>query len=402
MIRLKVNKQNAISFNDKLKSVERFLANQGNYSDQTLFKTYCNYFKQVCNEIGNLINVSNFKGSNQEILNFYGSDEYKTEKGVQLAIALDTVKNLCQYQAEKLNIYNQWFDKCWEGIFLNSSSSNSNSSIFESYSSNSSSSSNIISDLIQLGILTKPLAQYTIGESIFIPYTDTSNVITSPIEFQVVGINHHKENSLTLMTKNIIRYAAFDATEHNHPIPDISSDGNNRWGLSNIRQWLNSTKGANQWWTSTHEYDTEPTQDNIYYFDSNYPGDIATSPGFLSGFSSEILQHFATVQNVTALPTVDGGGYETTQDKAFLASITEMLGLVYETQEGNHLSEKFVDDESRVKKFNGENRYYWTRSPFLDFELRSNVRRVDVDGLDDCYGYASSCHNGCAPLVVLI
>jgi hypothetical protein len=61
----------------------------------------------------------------------------------------------------------------------------------------------------------------------------------------VVGINHHKENSLTLMTKNIIRFAAFDAKEHNNPIPDIPIDGNSRWSLSNIRQWLNSTKGAN-------------------------------------------------------------------------------------------------------------------------------------------------------------
>ena len=386
MIELKVNKQNAKNFNDKLKSVERFLSNQGNYSDQTLFKTYCNYFRQVCNEIGSLINISNFKGSNQEILNFYGSDEYKTEKGVQLAIALDTVKNLCQYQAEKLNIYNQWFDKCWEG-FLSSSSSNSNSS----------SSSNIISDLIQLGILTKPLAQYTIGQSIFIPYTDTSNAITSPIEFQVVGINHHKENSLTLMTKNIIRCAAFDAIEPNNPDSERVSYGNNRWGVSNIRQWLNSTKGANQWWSPTHDYDSEPTEDNIYY--STHTGDIATSPGFLSGFSSEILQHFATVQNVTALSSEDGGGYETTQDKAFLASYTELFGVSNDgIQEGNYLSEKFADDESRIKKFNGESSQYWTRSPYTLFNAWLYYVNVQGD-VDFPLAYYVA---GCAPIVVLI
>ena len=398
MIELKVNKQNAISFNDKLKNMQKFLSNQGNYSDQTLFETYCNYFRRVCSEIGNLINVSNFKGSNQEILNFYGSDEYKSEKGVQLAIALDTTKNLCQYQAVKLNIYNQWFDKCWEGVFLGSSSSNSNSSIFESYSSNSSSSSNIISDLIQLGILTKPLAQYTIGESIFIPYNDTSNVITSPIEFQVVGINHHKENSLTLMTKNIIRCAAFDAKEPNNPDFDRENYGNNRWSLSNIRQWLNSTKGANQWWSPTHEYDTEPTQDNIYY-NSNYPGDIATSPGFLSGFSSEILQHFATVQNVTAIPQFNGGGYETTQDKAFLASCTELFSYrINGIQEGNYLSEKFVDDNSRIKKFNGTNSSYWIRSPWT--ALAYLAKCVNDSGSENNIYAANTI--GCAPLVVLI
>jgi hypothetical protein len=61
----------------------------------------------------------------------------------------------------------------------------------------------------------------------------------------VVGVNHHKENSLTLMTKNIIRFAAFDAKELNNPNSDRKKHGNNRWSLSNIRQWLNSTKGAN-------------------------------------------------------------------------------------------------------------------------------------------------------------
>ena len=397
MIELKVNKQNAISFNDKLKNMQKFLSNQGNYSDQTLFKTYCNYFRQVCNEIGSLINVSNFKGSNQEILNFYGSDEYKTEKGVQLAIALDTTKNLCQYQAVKLNIYNQWFDKCWEGVFLGSSSSNSNSSIFESYSSNSSSSSNIISDLIQLGILTKPLAQYTIGESIFIPYTDTSNVITSPIEFQVVGINHHKENSLTLMTKNIIRYAAFDAMEPNNPNSDRASHGNNNWGLSNIRQWLNSTKGAYSWWSPTHEYDLIINSDG---FDSSL---IATSPGFLSGFSSETLQHFATVQNVTAIPQFDGGGYETTQDKAFLASYTEMgFGNNEGIAEGAHLSIKYPDPYPdyypRIKS--GADGWYWMRSPRVDVDLSYRVWYInDVgDARDDGAIYGNI---GLAPLVVL-
>jgi predicted DNA-binding transcriptional regulator AlpA len=47
------------------------------------------------------------------------------------------------------------------------------------------------------------------------------------------------------MTKNIIRFAAFDAKEPNNPDSDRKKHGNSRWSLSNIRQWLNSTKGAN-------------------------------------------------------------------------------------------------------------------------------------------------------------
>ena len=360
MIELKVNKQNAKNFNDKLKNMQKFLSNQGNYSDQTLFETYCNYFRRVCSEIGNLIEYVDFKGDINQVFQFYASNEYKTEKGVQLAIALDTCRGLCQYQAEKLNIYNQWFDKCWENI------------------------------LIKLGILTKPLAQYTIGQSIFIPYTDTSNVITSPIEFQVVGINHHKENSLTLMTKNIIRFAAFDCPQKEQSASDISLYGNNRWSLSNIRQWLNSTKGAYSWWSPTHEYDLIINSDG---FDSSL---IATSPGFLSGFSSETLQHFATVQNVTVLV---GGGYETTQDKAFLPSITELFNYrINGIQEGNYLSEKFVDDNSRIKKFNGTNSSYWIRSPWTS--LAYLAKCVNDSGSDNSIYAANTI--GCAPLVVLI
>jgi hypothetical protein len=71
-----------------------------------------------------------------------------------------------------------------------------------------------------------------------------------------------------------------------------------------------------------------------------------------------------------------------------------------EIQEGNYLSEKFVDDNSRIKKFNGESIYYWTRSSWES--LSSIVRRIDVDGLDDVYGSAANGRSGCVPIVVLI
>ena len=204
------------------------------------------------------------------------------------------------------------------------------------------------------------------------------------------------------MTKNIISFAAFDGKEPNNTNSAIASYGNNRWSLSNIRQWLNSTKGAYQWWSPTHDYDTEPSS-NYTEQQHNYTNliiyHISDLPGFLSGFSSEILQHFATVQNVTALSGFYGADYETTQDKVFLASVTELFG--YDqggVQEGNHLSEKFVDDESRIRNSSyGLDYGYWTRS------LHCNDSAVNYCHRGGCtFKNAYYIDSGCAPLVVLI
>ena len=104
------------------------------------------------------------------------------------------------------------------------------------------------SDLVSLGILPKQISEYTdddIGSIIFIPYTDESGKIilyndrhqpppylyggeppyqyNGSIEFEVVGVNHHKDindeskPTITLMTRNIIRHATFDAREPNNP-----------------------------------------------------------------------------------------------------------------------------------------------------------------------------------------
>ena len=83
-----------------------------------------------------------------------------------------------------------------------------------------------VSDLVALGILPKQVSEFTnadIGTEVSIPYTDAGGVISGPIVFEVVGVNHHKDTNnvdtptITLMTKNIIRYAAFDAKEPNNP-----------------------------------------------------------------------------------------------------------------------------------------------------------------------------------------
>jgi hypothetical protein len=290
--------------------------------------------------------------------------------------------------------------------------------IFAVKSSKGGSSTGQQSELVKLGILKKDVFEYTnadIGSTILIPYNDESGKISlnnGCIEFEVVGVNHHKDvndeskPTITLMTKNIIRYIAFDAQEPNNPLFDEryedgyngggnarAEDGNNHWSVSNIRQWLNSEAAAGEWFTAQHEYDEAPTVDNTWN-----DGEYADEPGFLAGFSTEIKQHFADIKNTTAIPDADGGGWDITVDKVFLPSYTEMgYGLNDGTFEGSHLSVRYPDNNSRIKTGNGLE-IYWTRSPVCD---RSNyVYRVYPNGDWTEEGWACS-GEGLAPIIVL-
>lgn len=270
-----------------------------------------------------------------------------------------------------------------------------------------------LSDLVSLGILSKPISEFTnddIGTEVLIPYTDESGKIllnSGCIEFEVVGVNHHTseehQQTITLMTKNIIRYAAFDVAEPNNPLYDDSDSekaraehGNNRWSVSNIRQWLNSSGAANEWFTKQHEYDEAPTADKeLYNDDSAY----ADEPGFLAGFSADVLQHFTDITNTTAIPNIDGGGSEATVDKVFLASYTEMgFGNNNAIPEGAHLSIKYPDNNSKIKTGTGYD-YYLMRSPLV--EKSSRVWYLLDSGDLLMYCYANESLFGIAPLVVL-
>lgn len=276
------------------------------------------------------------------------------------------------------------------------------------------------SDLVKLGILSKQVSEYTdadIGSIISIPYNDESGKITLKdgcIEFEVVGVNHHKDindetkSTITLMAKNIIRPTVFDGKEPDNPDGNRASCGNNRWSVSNIRQWLNSEGKPNEWFTVQHEYDAEPNSNNVDYFGHFDYGSYLEDPGFLTGFSDEIKQHFATVKNKTILCHSDkftlSKDFEETNDKVFLPSYTEIGfgNLDDNTPEGVHLSKKFTDDNSRSKngdvcKVPG----YWTRSPWPDnTSITCYVFSDNSCGFDH---YFHACHNrvGVTPIIVL-
>ena len=70
-----------------------------------------------------------------------------------------------------------------------------------------------ISDLVALGILPKPISEFTnddIGTIINIPYNDESGKISGPIEFEVVGVNHHKDINIKQPTgSNTLIFCAY-------------------------------------------------------------------------------------------------------------------------------------------------------------------------------------------------
>ena len=257
------------------------------------------------------------------------------------------------------------------------------------------------SDLVELGILTKQISEFSnsdIGTEVTIPYTNEGSGISGPIVFEVVGVNHHTtsehQKTITLMTKNIIRKAAFDAKEPNNTDTHRKNNGNNCWSVSNIRQWLNSNGAAGSWWSAQHEYDAPPISANV----SDAAGAYADAPGFLAGFSVNVLQHFTDITNITALYNTGEGGSETTVDKVFLPSNTEMgLG---NNSEGSHLSVRYPDNNSRIKQWNGSNDIYYTRSPYYTMKS-SLVFCVLQSGESSFSSLMASSGYGIAPIIVL-
>jgi len=108
-----------------------------------------------------------------------------------------------------------------------------------------------------------------------------------------------------------------------------SPRGNNDYGDSNIRQWLNSEEG--DWWYRTHQFDAPPS--------------YANKPGFLYGFD---YQSYGIVPFY--IPKVG-------EDLFFLLSYEEVTEEIpyLTTEEGEKLLQKTTKD--------GVTAFWWLRSP---------------------------------------
>lgn len=231
-----------------------------------------------------------------------------------------------------------------------------------------------------------------------------------PIIWEIGDKNHagYPANSVTLVAANILKLACFDAKESGNSDSSRRNYGNNRYSLSNLRQWLN--KAGSPWYQAQHGADAAPTNANVW---SNY-NEYDDEAGFLTGFSAQMLAAILNTTLTVAKASVDGGGSETVTDRVFLLSKAEVgLGAENGVSEGSTLA-MFSDNASRqcrptaqaVSNSEYTNSslsasqpwWYWLRSPNASYS--HSVRNVDSDGALDNDG-ACSGHNGVRPALNL-
>ena len=240
--------------------------------------------------------------------------------------------------------------------------------------------------------------EVSIGDEIVIPHS-----LYGDIPFIVIGRNHDADNSVTLLSKEIIRLLAFDAKESSNTNTSRQKYGNNRYKYSNILQWMNSDKAGGQWYTAQHSVDAAPDSTNVV---SHNP--YSNIDGFLKGFSSDVVNSMITVDKTTVLHPVDGGGSEVVSSKVFLLSTTEVginenniaEGKIYEYFSNNNVDSQRLAYPSTYCLNNaggftstglvsGKPWHWWLRTPS---SVNSDiVRSVDISGaLNNNYAYIGS------------
>ena len=142
------------------------------------------------------------------------------------------------------------------------------------------------------------------------------------IIWTVVAKSHvgYPANSVTLLAEKCIDMMAFDAYEPSNTDQNRKDRGNNRYSVSNIDQWLNSSNA--NWYTSRHSADAPPSAANLASFYSTLAYD--TKNGFLYNFSNAERNALLDTTIRVVRHSVDGGGYEDITRKVFLPSTMEI------------------------------------------------------------------------------
>lgn len=247
------------------------------------------------------------------------------------------------------------------------------------------------------------LGSLPIGAKIKVPHSVIGDIV-----FLKCDQNHegYPENSTTLITEEIILLRAFDAKEPNNTNSDRQKHGNNRYSVSNIEQWLNSTASAGQWYSPQHATDQSPNSTNV----SNNSYD--TAAGFLNGFDTRFIAAIQDTAIKVARNTVtDGGGYDTLTRKVFLPSKAELLNQAENSiMEGSLL--QYFQANTKIAKIStyaaednnnkgldsvtaGTAYWYWMRTPISSVADYGSV--VRSDGYTD-YFVAWNGYGGTRPL----
>lgn len=138
------------------------------------------------------------------------------------------------------------------------------------------------------------------------------------VTWLIVAKNHtgYPANSVTLITEKIIDLRCFDAAEPKSTSDKIREYGMARYKLSNIRQWLNTDKAGDTWYTSQHTNDQSPIESYV-----SYSTHYAHRPGFLNAFTDDEKNAIL----VTTLKSQDHTeGLINVTDRVFLPSTIEV------------------------------------------------------------------------------
>lgn len=174
----------------------------------------------------------------------------------------------------------------------------------------------------------------------------------------------------------VIGNKIFDNKEPNNSDRNRRDYGNNRYIWSNIHQWLNSTKGANQWYTAQHGADAPPGYQN--------------QVGFLNGWATNELDALEFADWMVTKSSVDDGGSESFKSRITLLSTTE---LNLENGTGGRRLDIFNSNSDRAI-----GQWYWCRNPYSSNAY--GLRHVTSDG---SLGYSNAIDFGgvrplCKPL----
>jgi hypothetical protein len=218
------------------------------------------------------------------------------------------------------------------------------------------------------------------------------------IAWLIVAKNHvgYPTNSVTLLAEKCLDALSFDVREPKNTEVYRQQEGNSRYSVSNIDQWLNSPN--QNWYVSRHAADTPPSTEYLPSYNKTSPYD--TRNGFLYRFAGKEQTAILNTTIQVALHSVDGGGYEDITRKIFIPSVSEILpysenGIAEGTQwewfvKNPDLKCSMFEQAHANSTFSGKNAlaseiFYWgVRTPALSSSA-ANVRYITNKGERNMY-----------------
>lgn len=198
----------------------------------------------------------------------------------------------------------------------------------------------------------------------------------TPLIWRVANIQ--EDRAQVILATNFLKITAqYDEREPNNPNAD-RNNGNNRWSLSNIRQWLNADGAGGEWYVESHDYDACSTT-------------TKNRAGFLNEFTEAERGIIIPEEHTMLLPTVDGGGTETVVDTVWLPSRDEMgLGSENSNYPEGSVFQLFDGDlNTNANRADGWEVNYWVRT--ASASLAISARGVNGSGGLGSYGAHVSC-----------